>query len=178
MGTDVRTLSECSLFGRDLLTMIFVTLGSQKFQFDRLLQEIDKCIQNNLIKEDVYAQIGFSTYLPKNFQYKKFIDQEEFNKNIECSRCIITHGGTGAIMSSLKRDKKVIAVPRLKRFDEHVDDHQMQIVKQFEDMNMVASCYDTGELGNIINKIDKVDFQKYRSNSSAVIEDIRNFILK
>ena len=59
--------------------MIFVTVGSQKFQFNRLLKEIDKLIQNGKIKEDVFAQIGVSDYKPKNYEYVDFMSQDEFN---------------------------------------------------------------------------------------------------
>ena len=58
--------------------MIFVTLGSQKFQFDRLLKAVDELIENKTIIEDVFAQTGYSDYEPKNYLYKKFLDHEEF----------------------------------------------------------------------------------------------------
>lgn len=52
---------------------IFITLGSQKFQFNRLLKAIDElCEKGTVDAEDVFAQIGYSDYLPKNFSYKKF----------------------------------------------------------------------------------------------------------
>lgn len=62
--------------------MIFIILGSQKFQFNRLLKEIDQLIEEDYIKEEVFAQIGVSTYKPNNFFYKNFLDRKEFQKNI------------------------------------------------------------------------------------------------
>ena len=47
--------------------MIFITLGSQKFQFDRLLKEVDRLIADGVIQEKVFAQIGASEYLPQNY---------------------------------------------------------------------------------------------------------------
>ena len=87
--------------------MIFVTLGSQKFQFNRLLKEIDRLIEENEVNEEVFAQIGYSDYQPKNYHYKNFLDREEFNEIM--SRCdkVITHGGTGAIVGAIKKGKKV-----------------------------------------------------------------------
>lgn len=56
---------------------IFITLGSQKFQFNRLLKAVDElCEKGTVDAEDVFAQIGYSDYLPKNFSYKKFLDGE------------------------------------------------------------------------------------------------------
>lgn len=55
---------------------IFITLGSQKFQFNRLLKAVDElCEKGTVDAEDVFAQIGYSDYLPKNFSYKKFLDE-------------------------------------------------------------------------------------------------------
>lgn len=108
--------------------MIFITLGSQKFQFDRLLKEVDKLVGEQFINQEVFAQIGYSKYKPKNFAYKDFLDRSEFARMEEKSEIVITHGGTGAIIGALKKGKKVIAVPRLARFGEHVDDHQLQLI--------------------------------------------------
>lgn len=82
--------------------MIFITLGSQKFQFNRLLKAVDKLYTN----EEIMAQIGYSDYLPKNYKYKKFLDRDEFSYYMKKADIVITHGGTGAIMGALKRKKK------------------------------------------------------------------------
>ena len=84
--------------------MIFVTLGSQKFQFDRLLQAVDK-LQTD---DEIFAQIGYSEYRPKHYKYKKFLDRDEFAKAMDLSDVVITHGGTGAIISAVKKGKKLL----------------------------------------------------------------------
>ena len=108
--------------------MIFVTVGSQKFQFDRLLKTIDDLIENKTIKDPVYAQIGYSNYLPRHYSSTKFLDRTEFMSFIEKADIIITHGGTGVIIKSVKMGKKIVAVPRLAKYGEHVDDHQLQLL--------------------------------------------------
>ena len=158
--------------------MIFVILGTQKFQFNRLLKKIDELIEKKVIKEDVFAQIGNSTYNPKNFQYKKFLTREEFKEKIEISNLIITHGGTGAIITSLKEEKKVIAIPRLVRYGEHVDDHQIQIVEEFSNSEMIEVCINIEELEDKISKIKDKKFEKYISNTNVLISDIEEFIKK
>ena len=106
---------------------IFITLGSQKFQFNRLLRAVDElCEKGTVDAEYVFAQIGYSDYLPKNFSYKKFLDRDEFSKEMGKADIVITHGGTGAIIGAVKKGKKVIAVPRRAQYGEHVDDHQLQ----------------------------------------------------
>ena len=53
--------------------MIFVTLGSQKFQFNRILMEIDQLIEDKYLTENVFAQTGYSDYEPKHYKYKNFL---------------------------------------------------------------------------------------------------------
>ncbi|MGL5693421.1 MAG: PssE/Cps14G family polysaccharide biosynthesis glycosyltransferase [Peptostreptococcaceae bacterium] len=156
--------------------MIFITLGSQKFQFNRLLEEIDKLVELKIIKDDVFAQIGYSDYKPKSYKFKEFLDRTEYSEIISKCDTVITHGGTGAIVGSIKQDKKVIAIPRLKQFGEHVDDHQLQITSQFKEMDLIETVNDISELANIINTIGNKQFKKYESNTNAIIASIDEFI--
>lgn len=156
--------------------MIFVTLGSQKFQFNRLLIEIDKLIEEGHIKENVFAQIGYSDYLPKNYEYKKFLDRDEFSSAMSKCDIIITHGGTGAIIGAVKQCKKVIAIPRLAKYEEHVDNHQLQIIKEFEDMNFIKGVKEVGKLEDALNEIKYKSFSRYVSNTDTIIYDIEEFI--
>lgn len=86
--------------------VIFITVGTQKFQFNRLLKEIDRLIEEEKITEEVFAQIGYSGYKPKNYNYKDFIDRDEFEDIIKKCKIIITHGGTGSIIGAVKQRKK------------------------------------------------------------------------
>ena len=156
--------------------MIFVTVGSQKFQFNRLLIEIDKLIENKSIKEKVFAQIGVSEYIPKNYEYTDFTTQDEFSEKIDKANLIITHGGTGVIVNALKKGKKVIAIPRLSKYGEHVDDHQIQLIKEFEEMNFIEPVYEIDELSNAIQEIKEKKYNIYVSNTDKIIEDIEKFI--
>lgn len=158
--------------------MIFVTVGSQKFQFDRLLKEVDKLIENKIINEDVIAQIGFSTYIPKNYKYSKFIDQDQFKQYISKCDMVITHAGTGAIVGALKQGKKVVAVPRLAKYGEHVDDHQIQLLDEFKELNFIEPAYDVKDLEKAIDKCRKSEYNIYVSNTKNVIEDIEKFIME
>ena len=156
--------------------MIFVTLGSQKFQFNRLLIEIDRLIEEGIIKDDIFAQIGASDYKPKNYKYKDFLTQDEFKEYMVNCNFVITHAGTGAIITALKNDKKVIAIPRLAKYGEHVDDHQIQLVNEFKELNLIYPVYDEKDLKNAINEIIKMNFGKYISNTKNIICDIEKFI--
>lgn len=156
--------------------MIFVTLGSQKFQFNRLLKEVDRLVEEGSINEEVFAQIGYSDYKPKNYNYKEFLDRKAFAEVMSKCDKVITHGGTGAIINAVKNNKKVIAIPRLKEFNEHVDNHQIEIVKQFSEMQIIKSAEDIKKLGTLINKIDNTQLQSYISNTNEIINSINEFL--
>lgn len=156
--------------------MIFVTLGSQKFQFNRLLIELDKLVEEKKICNDIFAQIGYSDYKPKNYEFKEFLDREQFAEIMERCEIVITHGGTGAIVGAVKREKKVIAVPRLAKFGEHVDDHQLQIIDQFTNMNFIVGVKDTNEIYEALELLKTMKFKKYISNTENIINEIEKYI--
>lgn len=158
--------------------MIFVTLGSQKFQFNRLLMELDKLVEEKKISNDIFAQIGYSDYKPKNYEFKEFLDREQFAELMDRCEIVITHGGTGAIVGAVKREKKVLAVPRLAKFGEHVDDHQLQIIGQFTDMNFIVGVKETSEIYEALEQLKTIEFKKYISNTENIIKSIEEFLAK
>lgn len=156
--------------------MIFVTLGSQKFQFDRLLQTLDALIEDGTITDTVFAQTGYSTYVPKHFQTEAFMDRDAFSTMMDKADTVITHAGTGAIIGAVKKGKKTIAVPRLAKYGEHVDDHQTQIVEQFNELNLICGLSDCDELAEKVKKLPQMQFNAYESNTQIYIDDIAAFL--
>lgn len=156
--------------------MIFVTLGSQKFQFDRLLQKLDELIEKGVITEPITAQIGASNYLPKHFEYVRFMDREQFAKTMDACEIVVTHGGTGVIITAVKKGKKVIAVPRLAMYGEHVDDHQLQLLQQFDELQIICACYDLDVFEEFYKGIREREFRTYVSNTHVIIESIEEYL--
>ena len=158
--------------------MIFVTVGSQKFQFNRLLKKIDELIEKGIIDEPVFAQIGTSDYKPVNYEYVDFISQDEFQKRIEEASLIITHAGTGVIINSIKIGKKVIAIPRLAKYGEHVDDHQVQLINEFGELNFIEAVYDISSLEQAISIVKNKKYNTYISNTETILNSVCEFINK
>ncbi len=156
--------------------MIFITLGSQKFQFDRLLKKVDELIDAKIITDKVVAQTGASTYVPKNYEYVKFMGREAFAQTMDESSVVITHGGTGVIIGAVKKGKKVIAVPRLAKYGEHVDDHQLQLLKQFDELNIICACYELEKLGDMYEGLADRQFRPYVSNTHVIIDSIEEYL--
>lgn len=116
--------------------MIFVMLGTQKQGFNRLLEEVENC--DILKDEEIIAQIGHTKYTSNNIKTIDFIESEELKNYVAKAEFVITHGGVGSIFSALLKNKKVIAMPRLKKYGEHVDDHQIEICKKLSSMNYIV----------------------------------------
>ena len=150
--------------------MVFITLGSQKFQFNRLLKAVDALVESGAITEKVFAQTGFSDYEPRFYQYKNFVDRDEFARITGEADIVITHGGTGAIIGAVRKGKKVIAVPRLAKYGEHVDDHQTQIVEEFGRMGLILPCTDCSRLDEAVNDVYGRHFTEYHTNTDRFLD--------
>ncbi len=157
--------------------MIFVTLGTQKFQFDRILKELDKLIdENKLKKEDIMVQNVCQEYQPKNFKTFRLKPQEEIDKITEDAEIIITHSGTGSIINSLKMGKRIIIVPRRKEFGEHVDNHQLELAEVFHEKYNIPVVTEMDELYDVIQKINEYRPIKWEENNTSLINSIENKI--
>ncbi len=155
--------------------MIFVTVGSRNYPFDRLFKKLDELCEKKEIKEEIFAQIGTSSYKPKNFKYKDFISPEEFEKHINEAEIVISHGASGSIMKALNADKKVIVVTRLEKYGEHINDHQIQNNEAFRDNNYVLMAnLELTDLGECIEKIKKKNngLKKWVNKKPTAIIDL------
>lgn len=159
--------------------MILVTLGTQDKKFTRLLKEIDRLIDLGIIKDEVVVQAGFSSdYKSDNMKIFDLISKDDFDKLINDCNLLITHGGVGAILTGLKYGKKVIAIPRLKKYKEHVNDHQIQIVDNFHEEGYIIGIGDVSELSKSLRSIEEFKPKKYVSNKNKMLKLVRELIEK
>lgn len=156
--------------------MVFVTVGSQKFQFDRLIEAVDALAASGVVDGGVFAQTGVCDYAPRYMEHEAFLNREGFKARMAASDVVITHGGTGAIIGAVKAGKKVIAVPRLAKFGEHVDDHQTEIVTQFAEMGLIEPCMDPAELPEAFARAQAKDYLPYESNTERFVADLAGYI--
>lgn len=117
---------------------VFVSVGTHPQQFNRLLKEIDR-IAGKKGAFEFFAQTGNSDYEPRNFPTKRFLDEGKYARRIGEAGIVISHGGAGTIISCLKQGKKVVVVPRLKKFSEHTNDHQLDLARALASENKVIS---------------------------------------
>lgn len=161
--------------------MILVLLGTQNNSFHRLLEEIDKLINKKVIKDKVIVQAGYTKYQSKNMEIFGLISRDKLGEYQDEADLIITHGGVGSIVGSIKKGKKVIAVPRLHKYHEHVNDHQIQIIEDFSKKGYIIGIKDVSELEDAIKKAKNfvpVKYEEKKDGNNKIIEIIESFIDK
>ena len=123
--------------------MIFITLGTQNNDFTRCLKEFEKVVDKYHITEEVIAQTGYTKYHPDSFNCIDFVSETDYQKFIGEASVVISHAGSGALFSSIKKHKKIIAIARLAQFGEMLNDHQTELVKKLsEEGYLVDGTYD------------------------------------
>lgn len=157
--------------------MIFVTVGTHYQGFERLIKTVDELVGKDKIKEKVIIQVGHSDYIPKNCKWSRFVDPEDFVKFCKKSNIVITHGGIGSIIIPLQLKKRIIVVPRYKKFFEHTDDHQLQITKYLEKEKKIIAVYDINNLEKAIIKVNSFSPSKLKKKSK-ILNLIDGFIEK
>ncbi len=156
--------------------MIFVCLGTQDKSFKRLLEEIERLIDNKTITEEVIVQSGTTKYSSNKMKVMDLISSDDFNNYLKKATYIITHGGVGTILTALSLKKKVIAVPRLKEYKEHVNDHQKEIINTFNEEGYIIGLSSVSELEEGIKKLKTFKPKDYIPNKDNFTKFIERLI--
>ena len=156
--------------------MILITLGTQDKQVTRLLKVVQNEIDKGNIKDKVVVQAGHTKFESNDMEIFDLIDRERFSNLISECDILITHGGVGSIINGLRNNKKVIVAPRLAKYDEHMNDHQLQITENFYKAGYILPLYENDDLGKILKNIKLFKPKKFKSNTSHMVKIISDFI--
>lgn len=158
--------------------MIFVSLGTNDKSFERLLRTIDNEIQLGNIKDKVIVQSGYTKYSSNNMDIIDLMPMDKFNKCINDCDILITHGGVGTILDGLKKGKKIIAFPRLSKYMEHVNDHQVEIIDEFYNSGFILTG-EVEDVSSLIKECSSFNPKSYKSNNykfnKLISDTIDNF---
>jgi UDP-N-acetylglucosamine transferase subunit ALG13 len=155
--------------------MIFLTVGTQ-FPFDRLVRAVDDWLDRNSFGEEVCAQIGDSSYVPRNFKAVASLDKAAFDQRFEQASAIISHAGMGTITMALDHGKALLAMPRLKKYREVVNDHQMPLAEKFETLGHILLARDEGQLADKLYQLKSFVPQPRKTAHDAVAQHIGRFL--
>jgi beta-1,4-N-acetylglucosaminyltransferase len=151
--------------------MIFVTVGLHYQGFDRLIRKMDEIAGN--IDEEIIMQIGSTKYKPKNAKCFEYIDDEGMTELFNAARIIVTHAGSGTLLDLIRLKRPFIAVPRLKIFNEHIDDQQIELAYALSESYNIVSIYDIEDLEKAL-----INFKPSLIPSSNKNLNIINFLQK
>lgn len=155
--------------------MIFLTVGTQ-FPFDRLVKAVDQAFGNGHLEGEVYAQIGESAYRPHNFPAVPRMEKHLFDERMRDASAIISHAGMGTISMALDKGKPLLVMPRLKKYGEAVNDHQVAIARKFEELGHMLVAYNAEELPAKIRQLETFELTKRTATPEAVAERIAGFL--
>ncbi|MBW8015856.1 MAG: hypothetical protein FVQ82_06685 [Planctomycetes bacterium] len=155
--------------------MIFVTVGTL-YPFDRLVGAVDDAVANGLITEEVFAQIGVGAQKPKYIESVESLDKLTFDKVITESSCMISHAGMGSIQAALSKNKPLLVMPRLYKYSENINDHQVATAEKFEELGHLLAVYHQDQIPQRLEDIKTfVPAQRY-TQVDKVVERISEFL--
>lgn len=157
---------------------LFVPLGTQKFQFSRLIEALNQLIEKGLYKPDeIVMQSSIYEIKPK-FTHYELIPAVKFDELIEKAELVITHSGVNSIISCMKRKKPLIIVPRLKKYGEHVDNHQVEIAQLMKQKFDVIVVEDMKDLEGAIKEAKNHVYKQWVSHNLELVSAIRDIVDK
>ncbi len=136
--------------------MILVIVGTERFSFDRLIKAVDRLIEEGVLRDEVVVQMGASVYQPRRAKFFKFVPFGEMSELISKASLVVAHAGAGTTLLSLQMGKPVILFPRMSRYFEHVDNHQVDFARKMKEAGRVLVAYDYDTLRLAVLNIGQI----------------------
>lgn len=146
--------------------MVFIAVGTQKQKFKRLFDIVEK--SKYLDGKEIIAQAGYSKYDSKKVKIYDFMPQEDIDKYIQNSEFVICHGGVGTIFEALKYNKKILVIPRLKKYKEHKNDHQLEICNELQRCGYLLYLNEEDDIDEKLNQLQNTEFKKYAKDDNCI----------
>jgi len=155
--------------------MIFLTVGTV-LPFDRLVRAVDRAIENNLITESVFAQIGQTHLRPRHMDWAPLLEKSVFDRRIAEATFVIGHAGMGSMIAALEYGKRLLVMPRRKCYGEHVNDHQVGGARRFADLGQVLVAYDSTDLPQRLREMESFVPRQRPRQTEQVICRVTQFL--
>ncbi len=133
-------------------------------------------MEQGLIQEEIFAQIGPGKYLPQHMNYVDFLEKEIFDQKVRQAEIVISHAGIGSLMLAFDHQKPILIVPRQKKFGEVVNDHQVATARKFEELGYVLAAYDTNDIAEKIRHLKTFIPKPRTPRRQGVIDCIATFL--
>lgn len=156
--------------------MIFVVLGTWEMPFTRPLAEIERAAEQGLLSGPIVVQCGKTSYESKRLELVPFFGSQELEKMYEQASLLICQAGVGSIMLGLRKGKKVIAIARRRAFDEHIDDHQLEILEVFSKAGNILPWNGNGDLPQVLERAAHFTPAPYQFGKERISEAILAYL--
>jgi len=128
--------------------VIFVTVGTLHYPFERLMRSA-----RALPAEQIIVQHGPADPPPGVARAEAFMPFDELKQAIADAEVVVTHAGCGTIAVATRAGHTPVVVPRLKRYGEHVDDHQLELAGALADEGKVIVVADGDDLSEALKAV-------------------------
>ena len=153
--------------------MIYVTVGTMFLDFPRLTNAMDAIARDT--GEQVIIQTGMGNTLPQHCEHFAFKPREEVMEIQRNARVVVCHAGIGCVSDALRMKRPLIVVPRLKRYNEHMNDHQLELARAVETRGWGRVIQDVRDLPQACANPPRVH-ENYMPANAPLIADIKTFI--
>jgi UDP-N-acetylglucosamine transferase subunit ALG13 len=134
--------------------VIFVTLGTHEQPFTRALERVAALNKT----DEIVIQHGSTTARPDlvTAEWFDYLSYDALLAAVREADVVISHAGVGSIVTAVRNDKKPVVLPRLARFGEHVDDHQLQLARRFAQRGLVVVCRPEDRIEELVARVKNV----------------------
>lgn len=143
---------------------IFVTVGTRRESFIRLISAVENLKNKKIIKEEVVIQSGYTKYVSNKMKVFDFCSPSQIDDLIYNARLVITQESSGISTKCLRFNTRFVVMPRDYNFKElpAKSDMKEDLHFELEKQGYTIVVNNTEELKDAINNIDKI--KKYVSN--------------
>ncbi len=153
--------------------MIFATVGTNHARFGRMLEALAAWPGT----EELVVQHGPVAVERPGAVLKPYLSFDEMVSYIEESRLVVTHAGVGSILLALAHGKGPIVVPRLRRYGEAVDDHQLVFARRLDEDGLVTMV-DLSRPSDLWRALDSAASSTAvrRNGGNRLVADLRDYL--
>ena len=155
--------------------MIFLTVGTL-YPFDRLVEVVDQAVEKGYVQDKIFAQIGKTANIPRNFQYVVSLEMDAYEKCFREASAIISHAGMGTITTALRHKKPILVMPREKKYGEIINDHQIHTAEAFAKKGHVQVARTPADFKAKIIELKSFVPTERRCNTDAIVGFIRQYL--
>ncbi len=155
--------------------MIFLTVGPNA-PFDRLVRAMDDLLDTQDPGDEIYAQIGDSTYRPRHFPAVPWMSPSVFDRHLQQASAVISHAGMGTIRLACEWGKPLLVMPRQRALGEAAFDYQRALAARLEAGGHLLVAHDVGELATKLIQLKSFVPEPRDVDPGGVAERIERFV--